>query len=383
MRKTLTASAKAPAAREYEYGFGLYNGRFQILHEGHVANFKAMAKKCQRPIINIGSITQSRETPNFLDFQERKSLWESALIGGFGADPPAPTSIIGQADLGNPVSWASAVEQKVSQVILHHAGNPDDADVAIFGHRKDPTSFYLDDFPNYVLEEVSAVEGKSSTQLRNELFHFADSAYADKWLNTAIPYWNVDVLRDFMQTSWFEDLLIEQKKIDEAAKAWEGSPYPVIFNTADAIIVQGNKLLMVKRRGYPGKGLWALPGGFLNHRERVIEAAIREATEETGIDVSKTVLRNALVDTFFEDNPWRSTRGRTITFASIFHLKPTPRGKTPAERRKSMALPYVKGMDDAELADWKTFDEVRAMRSSIFEDHAILIDRALERLGVR
>src|SRR3546814_1739957 len=104
---------------------------------------------------------------------------------------------------------------------------------------------------------------------------------------------------------------------------------------------------MVKRRGYPGKGLWALPGGFLNHRERVIEAAIREATEETGIDVSKTVLRNALVDTFFEDNPWRSTRGRTITFASIFHLKPTPRGRTPAERRKSMALPYVKGMDDA------------------------------------
>src|SRR3546814_3172086 len=74
--------------------------------------------------------------------------------------------------------------------------------------------------------------------------------------------------------------------------------------------------------------------------------------------------------TVFEDNPWRSTRGRTITFASTFHLKPTPRGKTPAERRKSMALPYVKGMDDAELADWKTFDEVRAMRSSIrSEEH--------------
>src|SRR3546814_12961716 len=130
------------------------------------------------------------------------------------------------------------------------------------GHRKDPTSFYLDDFPNYVLEEVSAVEGKSSTQLRNELFHFADSAYADKWLNTAIPYWNVDVLRDSMQTSWFEDLLIEQKKIDEAAKAWEGSPYPIIFNTADAIIVQGNQLLIINRRGYTRKGLWPLPGGF-------------------------------------------------------------------------------------------------------------------------
>src|SRR3546814_10370925 len=99
MRKTLTASAKAPAAREYEYGFGLYNGRFQILHEGHVANFKAMAKKCQRPIINIGSINQSRDTRNFLDFQERKSIWESAIIGEFGADTPARTSFIGQEDL--------------------------------------------------------------------------------------------------------------------------------------------------------------------------------------------------------------------------------------------------------------------------------------------
>src|SRR3546814_13033988 len=116
------------------------------------------------------------------------------------------------------------------------------------GHRKDPTSFYLDDFPNYVLEEVSAVEGKSSTQLRNELFHFADSAYADKWLNTAIPYWNVDVLRDFMQTSWFEVLLLEQMKIDEAAKAWEGSHYQVILNQADAHSFQGKNCPLAKRR---------------------------------------------------------------------------------------------------------------------------------------
>src|SRR3546814_4492358 len=98
---------------------------------------------------------------------------------------------------------------------------------------------------------------------------------------------------------------------------------------------------MVKRRGYPGKGLWALPGGFLNHRERVIEAAIREATEETGIDVSKTVLRNALVDTFFEDNPWRSTRGRTITFASIFHLKPTRSEEHTSELQSLMRISYA------------------------------------------
>src|SRR3546814_15615584 len=102
MRKTLTASAKAPAAREYEYGFGLYNGRFQILHEGHVANFKALAKKCQRPIINIGSINQSRDTRNFLDFQERKSIGEPAITGEFAADTRPATSSIGQEDPSTP-----------------------------------------------------------------------------------------------------------------------------------------------------------------------------------------------------------------------------------------------------------------------------------------
>src|SRR3546814_957569 len=103
-----------------------------------------MDKKCQRPSINICSINQARDTRNFLDFQERKSIWESAIIGEFGADTLARTSFIGLEDLGNPVRWASAVEQMVSQVIRHHAGNPADADVAIFGHRKDPTSFYFE-----------------------------------------------------------------------------------------------------------------------------------------------------------------------------------------------------------------------------------------------
>ena len=382
MRKTLTASASAPAAREYEYDYGLYNGRFQLLHEGHLANFQAMAEKCRHPIINIGSINQSRDTRNPLDFEQRKRIWQEAILGEYGDETLDRTIIIGQEDLGNPVRWASEVEKKVSTVINGMGDNPDDVDVAIFGHRKDATSFYLDDFPSYVLEHVEAVPEKSSSLLRDELFHISDSAYADKWLDTHAPYWNVAVLREFMDTQEFADLLTEQKVNDDTSKAWDGSPYPVIFNTADALIVQGNRVLLVKRRGYPGKGLWALPGGFLGYRERVVESAIREATEETGISVSRTVLRNALVDTFYMDDPWRSTRGRTITFASIFQLKPTPKGKTPAERRKSMALPRVRGMDDAELADWKTFDEIREMRSLLFEDHAIIIDKALERLGV-
>lgn len=53
--------------------------------------------------------------------------------------------------------------------------------------------------------------------------------------------------------------------------------------TAKAIILKDNKILMVKpRRGY-NAGQWALPGGFVGYGETPEEAAIREATEETGV----------------------------------------------------------------------------------------------------
>src|SRR3546814_18542527 len=107
-----------------------------------------MAKKCQRPIINIGSINQSCDTRNFLDFQERKSIWESAIIGELGADTLARTSFLGQEDLGNPTRWSSSVEQKVLQGFRHNSGSTADADVEILWPRHDPTSFLSLHFPN-------------------------------------------------------------------------------------------------------------------------------------------------------------------------------------------------------------------------------------------
>ena len=43
-------------------------------------------------------------------------------------------------------------------------------------------------------------------------------------------------------------------------------------------------VLLVKRKDYPGKGKWALPGGFVEHGESALNGAYRELVEETGID---------------------------------------------------------------------------------------------------
>ena len=60
--------------------------------------------------------------------------------------------------------------------------------------------------------------------------------------------------------------------------------------TAVCVIPRSGEVLMIKRAGDPGYGLWSLPGGFVDRGEVVEEAAAREAWEETGLEVKVTGL---------------------------------------------------------------------------------------------
>ncbi len=52
-----------------------------------------------------------------------------------------------------------------------------------------------------------------------------------------------------------------------------------------AVIVDGDRVLLVKRANQPLKGEWSLPGGAVEIGETLEGALIREAREETGLDV--------------------------------------------------------------------------------------------------
>ena len=60
----------------------------------------------------------------------------------------------------------------------------------------------------------------------------------------------------------------------------EKKPIPVTI----CAIVSRKKILLIKRNDGHYKGLWAIPGGKIEHGEHLSGAAIREIKEEIGID---------------------------------------------------------------------------------------------------
>lgn len=54
---------------------------------------------------------------------------------------------------------------------------------------------------------------------------------------------------------------------------------------ADIVIIEKGKVLLALRDTEPFKGMWTIPGGRIDENETIEECAIREAKEETGLDV--------------------------------------------------------------------------------------------------
>lgn len=134
--------------------------------------------------------------------------------------------------------------------------------------------------------------------------------------------------------------------------AADSGAYPRPMLTADVVVLAGAteapSVLLIQRGSPPFVGSWALPGGFVEEGERVVEAAPRELAEETGLQVSSLELLGVY------DTPGRDPRGWTV---SVVYL-----ARVPSET-------VVTGADDASDARWFAVDELPELAF----DHALII----------
>ena len=125
--------------------------------------------------------------------------------------------------------------------------------------------------------------------------------------------------------------------------------YPRAAITVDALIFnKSGEILLIQRLNYPFAGEWALPGGFLEMDELLVDGCRREVEEETGLKVGK------LTQFKTYDGVNRDPRGRTISV--VFY------GNVDEDSE-------VKGSDDAAEAQWFPLDKLPPLAF----DHELII----------
>ena len=132
--------------------------------------------------------------------------------------------------------------------------------------------------------------------------------------------------------------------------------YKIPSLTADIFIYDESNFILIKRKNDPFKDYWALPGGFVEYGESVEDAAVREAKEETSIDVALESLVNVY------SKPDRDPRGHTVTVAY------TARGD----------LSTKKADDDAKDIGIFTIDDIDNIKIAF--DHEKIITDCIEKV---
>jgi 8-oxo-dGTP diphosphatase len=102
--------------------------------------------------------------------------------------------------------------------------------------------------------------------------------------------------------------------------------------TVDAVILEQGGVYLIKRKNDPFKGMWALPGGFVEYGETVEHAVEREVKEETGLHVKITNLVGVFSD------PKRDPRGHTVSVVFLAEPHGMPKAGSDAKDIKRFAL---------------------------------------------
>ena len=332
-------------------------GRFQPFHAAHLALLRTALACASKVVVIVGSAHQPRTPRNPFTWQEREAMLRAALTEQEGAR----LKVLPVRDYYNEKVWAQAVRTAVERVAVPGGR------IALVGHVKQDSSSYLQAFPGWELVGIPQQGNFDATGVRNAYFGASpdDLAAALAPLAHALPPTTYSVLEQFARTPHYAALQEEWRMLRDYRASWAGAPYTPIFVTVDALVRCQNQVLLIRRGRAPGRGLRALPGGFIEPRETLWKSCLRELEEETHCAVSEEALRTALRAVTVFDHPDRSQRGRTITHVHYFDFGDAP-------------LPSVRADDDAAQVEWIPIEQLAGLEETFFEDHFHVLNQFLQ-----
>lgn len=334
------------------YKYAVVIGRFQPVHSGHVALFEYAQTIAKNLIIVVGSANKPSSPKNPFPTAYKTLLLEYATSHLIFSD----IHIVHVNDyMYNNQKWLSDVQEEVDHIVPETTTKED---VIVVGHKKDESGWYLNMFPQWNYKEFPNYISINATDIRENLY----KGLHNEKNKDVLPPKIYNYIAQMDHCGMFKHVVEEwefHKKYNEISKE-----YPRIEHTSDAVVIQSGHILMIQRKNQPGKGLWALPGGFVDQKETVLQSCIRELKEETNIEISEKTLYDGLEDVAGKmfDHPDRDSRGRIITTAFLIELH--NKGK----------LAKVSSGDDAKNVKWLPLSFVRKNTDIIYADHYEIIE---------
>jgi bifunctional NMN adenylyltransferase/nudix hydrolase len=333
------------------FDLALLLAAFEPFHHAHRAALEHAFTQAGCVLVLVGSAGAARTLRHPWTAEERV---EMVLAGARDLDRSALRVAAVPDHLYDDARWARVVEEAAAAAL------PQARRIAQLAWVPGAEDRPL--LPSWTLLAVRAPAAPGFWEVRRGVFGDASDARAQ--FDAALPASTRGFLDGYRTAPHFEALADEMRYIERFQASWNSAPYPPIFVTTDAVVVHDAHLLLVRRGQPPGKGLWALPGGFVDQDETLFQACLRELQEETGMALPASGMRQALRGHHAFDAPHRSLRGRTITHVFRFDLD--------AER------PSVQGGDDAAEAQWVPLHCFAGMQAQMFEDHYHIAMRMLE-----
>ena len=354
-----------------EYDLLVFIGRFQPFHLGHKRVVDIALRKAKKVLVLVGSAYRPRRPRNPWTWQERAKM----IRASFSHTPHSKLHISPLEDFTyRDELWVLSVQSIVKDLVATEFPGRKPKKIGLIGCSKDASSYYLKLFPQWGSVNVRFLNPLNATELRAKFF---ETEEIERDLHKFIDSGVLQELETFKTHNDYDDI---KSYNDICLKIYNerqsSARYPIQDLTADALVTQSGHILVVRRGGAVGKGLLAMPGGYVNSDETFLEAAIRELREETRLKIPEPVLRGSIAANFDADNPFRSERGRI--FSKVYHFKLNDQTYLPDVRKPKIDasdLPDVIGSDDAEKAFWMPYSEVA---SELFlEDHYDIICKML------
>ncbi len=345
---------------------GIVIGRMNPPHIGHLYLIEEALSRSDYVIIVFGSADQPPTPKNPFSVGERNVLLMQ-MCKDRNLDTSRLILTYARDFLYSDIEWINSVKRQVNHCVMSNPNIKKNWQYTLYGYEKDESSEYLRwfrDFWKYHQIDKPYVDSQgtivSSTRIREAMFSTGMFSLTTNLLTETYSDSMLQWFEQWMNTQSFHQLEQDYEYYKEYKHRWEVSPFPPVFVTGDAVVFCNGHVLVVTRKGPPGRDTFALPGGFINQDETIKDCIIRELKEETRIDVPPGKLKNCMRQVVTFDAPQRSLRGRTITHAGVIVLE-------------EPALPRVRGSDDAKTALWISLHQIERNQHRFFEDHFHII----------